>query len=480
MSSEAASPHIVVVGGGLTGLTAAHRLLELRPDVRVTLLEASGRLGGVLETSHRDGFLVEHSADNFITDTPWAIDLCRRIGLEDDLLPTNTARRRAFVVKYGQLYPVPDGFLLMAPGKVFPIARSRLLTFAGKMRLVKERFVPPRAADAAEESLAEFATRRLGQEAYEWIVQPLVAGIYSADPEKLSVAATLPRFLEMERRHGSLTQAALNKRRDARQDPNSSGEAGARYGMFLALRDGMGTLVDALVAKLSNVSIQKNTPVKSITRDTASKWQIETSTADSLLVADGLIVTTSATVTAGLVESVEANMADRLRKIPYGGCSVVVLGLREKDIGRPVKGFGFVVPAVEERPILAASFSSNKFPGRAPKGHVLARVFIGGAGNEHLMELPDDELEQIAIEQLTELMELRGEPIFAQVARWNGAMPQYHVGHVELVDEIEQLAAELPGFALAGSAYRGVGIPHCIHGAEKAAERVLKALGKDG
>ncbi|MCG8583753.1 MAG: protoporphyrinogen oxidase, partial [Pirellulales bacterium] len=234
--------HIAVVGGGIAGLAAAHRVGELDASVRVTLFEASERLGGVLQTVHRDGFLLERSADNFLTNVPWAVDLCRRIGFEDQLLETNSTNRRALVVHRGRLVPVPDGFLLLAPQRVGPVLRSPLLSISGKLRLACERFVRARR-DGVEESLTQFAIRRLGRQGFERIVQPLVGGIYTADPDKLSVAATMPRFVDMEREHGSLTRGIKKS-----SQKKAAEHSGARYSMFVAPRDGMSSLVDALAA----------------------------------------------------------------------------------------------------------------------------------------------------------------------------------------------------------------------------------------
>ncbi len=474
----------MVVGCGITGLAAAHRALELDSAVELTLLEGSGRLGGVLETARRDGFLLERSADNFITNVPWAVDLCQRIGLADQLLPTSSQQRNAMVVHSGRLEKVPPGFMLMAPSQIWPLLTTPILSPWGKLRLLGEYFVPRRKS-GGDESLGEFARRRLGRETFERIVQPLVGGIYTANPEKLSLQATLPRFIEMERRYGSLIRGALRepaKAGDESSDVPDNSDSGARYGLFVTPREGLTSMVEALAARLPTGSIRLNTKVDKITRDPAGTWRIESSSPGSAasLECDALIVAVGAPCAASIVRQFDGEQAGKLSQIPYAGTAIVSLGFHRDQIRHPLDGFGFVVPAIENRRILAGSFSSVKFPGRAPQGAVLVRVFIGGACQSQLIDLPDDELRRIACEELESLLSTTGPPLFADITRWPSSMPQYHLGHCELVAEIERSASRWPGFALAGNAYHGVGIPNCIHSGEEAAERVLAALNAPG
>lgn len=458
---------VAVIGGGISGLSAAHRLRELAPETQITLLEASDRLGGVLGTERRDGFLVERSADMFTTREPWALDLCQRLGIADQLIATNQAQRRAYVVHRGQLVEIPEGFTLMSPAKIRPVLDTPLLSWQGKVRLAGEYFIPPQR-DQADESLTSFATRRFGREAFERLIQPIVGGIYTADPDKLSLAATLPQFLEMEREHGSVIRATRRQQRMARQRETSSG---ARYGLFVAPRDGMQTLVDALAATLPPEAIRLRTPVERLSAQLDGTWIVQTSQQSETF--DAVILAVKAPVAGRLLFTVSTALATDLSHIPYAGAALVVMGVRREQVAHPLDGFGLVVPAVENRRILAASFSSIKFAGRAPEGSVLIRVFVGGALQPQLMELDDDAIRRLAQEELGELIGLAGEPIFCDVNRWNGAMPQYHVGHLQMVAAIEERAAQLPNFALAGNAYRGVGIPFCIRSGEQAAETIL-------
>jgi len=481
-SSEGLPRRVAVIGGGITGLAAAHRLLELKPDLEVRLFEADDRLGGVLQTFEDSGYLFERSADNFISNVPYAVDLCRRLGLQDELLSTNDAYRRAFVVRGSRLYPVPDGFMLMAAQKVWPVLTTPILSLRGKLRLLAEFFLSPRQVD--DESLASFARRRLGREAFERLVQPLVGGIYTADAEKLSLAATLPRFLEMEREHGSLIRAALKQRKAAARGSRNgkqhgAGESGARYSLFLAPRLGMSQLINALAARLGERVILRQAPVVKLERSSGPEshapWTVHYRQDDQALSyeADAVIVALPAYHAARLLEPLDAPLAGLLNEIPYAGSAIVSLGYRRDQVRHPLDGFGFVVPAIERRDILAGSFSSVKFAGRAPDDCVLIRVFLGGSSHPHLVEAPEAELRAITERELKELLGVTGEPQVCHVTRWTRRMPQYHLGHLERVARIEAAVANHPGLALAGSAYRGVGIPDCIRSAEAAAHAIL-------
>jgi protoporphyrinogen/coproporphyrinogen III oxidase len=470
--STAPRVRIAVLGGGITGLAAAHRLVEIAPQAEVVLFEAENRLGGILETVQRGEYLVERSADMFTTREPWALDLCRRVGLADELIETDPRYRKALIVFRGKLYPVPEGFQLLAPSKLWPLATSPLLSAAGKLRMAGEIFVPARR-NGGDESLASFVRRRLGREAFERLVQPLVGGIYTADPEKLSMAATLPQFLEMERKHGSLLRGILKSRSNESASPKVSNDSGARYGQFLAPRRGMSQIIRAIADRLPAGSVRTGVRVTGISRQ-ENAWRVQASDqpAESF---DALIYALPA-YTRELLRQVDEPLAEKAAQIEHAGCSVVLLGYRRQDVEHPLNAFGFVAPAIERRRVIAGSLASVKFAGRAPDDRVLLRVFIGGALQPELALLPDEDLIAIAREELRSLLGVRGEAEFAEVARWLGKMPQYHVGHLDRVAQIEARAAEIPKFALAGNAYRGVGIPFCIRSGEQAAERIAEQL----
>jgi protoporphyrinogen/coproporphyrinogen III oxidase len=470
---------VAVIGGGIAGLAAALRVVELEPSAELTLLDAGARLGGVLDTLRHDGWLLERSADGFITNVPWGMELCARLNVP--LLATRGEHRRALVVRRGRLVPVPEGFVIMAPSQIWPMVATPLLSPWGKLRLAAETLVPPRT-DGADESLAEFATRRFGREVFDRLVQPLVAGIYTSDGQQLSVRATMPRFVELEQRYGSLIRGlrAEQKAGGGVGQADATG-SGARYSLFVTPRDGMTSLVQAMTARLPAGAVRLNARATRLAR-TPSGWSIAiaagTSAAESVHEADVVIVATPAHRAAELLAEVDAELSADLARIPYAGCSIAALGYRRDQIAHPLDGFGFVVPAAERRDILSASFSSVKYDGRAPEDHVLVRVFIGGALRPELNELDDAELVALARSELAELLGASGEPVFQHVARWPAAMPQYQVGHCELVERIQRRVERLGRLALAGNAYRGVGMPHCIHGGHVAAETVLAATGR--
>jgi oxygen-dependent protoporphyrinogen oxidase len=498
------APRIAIIGGGISGLAAALRITELLPHARLDLFEAAPRLGGVLDTISRDGFLIERSADNFLTSPPVAVELCRQVGSADQLVQTDEARRRAMVVRNGRLVPIPRGFYLMSTRKLWPILTSPVLSVRGKLRLLSEplfargkpspfgskirrggRGKGEGASD--DESVASFARRRLGREAYERLVQPLVAGIYTADPEQLSMAATMPQFWACQRENRSLRSL----RTGGDSDQSSSNDAtGARYSLFAAPKNGMASMVEAIASRLPHDSIHLNTSVREIQKLDDGSWQIipnPQSARSSPAVAgnpqsrsDALILALPAHAAARLLAQCDAALAAELAAIPYAGCAVVSLGFARTQIAHPLDAFGFVVPHIERRRIIAASFASLKFPGRAPDDCVLVRVFIGGALQPLLAELPDDELRRIAIDELSDLLHVAGKPILADIARWPASMPQYHVGHLDRIARIEQLTARHATLALAGNAYRGVGIPQCIASGKQAADKILPSLSGRG
>lgn len=469
-------PSVAVVGGGISGLSAAFYLQERAPHLELTLLEAAPRLGGILQTTRRDGWLIEHAADMFTTRDPWAVELCRRLGLADDLLGTDPAYRQAYVVRRGRPQPVPAGFTLLAPGRLWPLVTTPILSPWGKLRLAAEWFIRPRH-DPADESLESFVVRRFGREAFDRLIQPLIGGIYTADPSRLSMQATLPQFVDLERRHGSLIRA-LWQGEAARPGPGGQAVAdrtasGARYGLFVAPRGGMQQLVDALAARLPPQSVRLATAVQRIAG--GPPWTL-TLASGEVAQFDALVLATPAPVSAQLLAGVDRELAELVGGIPHAGCAVVVLGIERQQLRRPVQGFGIVVPAIERRQILAISLGSLKFPGRAPEGKLLVRVFLGGAMQPELLALPDETLQQIAVDELRAILGLSGQPLWSEVLRWEGKMPQYHVGHCQRVEAIQRRAAQLPAFALAGNAFEGVGIPLCIRSGQRAAQRILEML----
>lgn len=469
---------LVVVGGGIAGLAAAYRAVEWARErgqpVELTVLEATDRLGGTIQTERREGFLVECGPDSFLSEKPWALALCKRLGVEDRLVRTDDRFRRTYVVFRGRLHPLPDGFQLLAPTRLRPLLTSGLFSWPGKLRMALD-LVLPRGGDP-DESLGAFVKRRLGREALERVAQPLVAGIYTADPEELSLAATMPRFLELERTERSLIFALW---RAARRAPaQHAGSSGARWSLFVTFADGMEELIHALADRLPPDAVRLKEPVTGITLEDG-RWRLATA-AGAAYTADAVVLAPEAHQVARVVRYLDPSLAHLLEGIPYASSATVTFAYRRGDIRHPLDGFGFVVPRVERRPIIACTFSSVKYPGRAPSGHVLLRVFMGGALNEGILRGGDEVLVATARSQLAELLGARGEPLFTRVGRYVKAMPQYHVGHLTRVEAIEEALRRHRGLVLAGGAYRGVGIADCIRWAEEGTARVLDSPSQGG
>jgi len=458
------SAHVLIIGGGISGLAAAHRVLELNPSTRVTILEASSKLGGTIQTEHRDGFLLERGPDSFISEKPHALALAKRLGLESQLIQTNEEFRRSFIVRNGRLRAVPEGFQLMAPSRMWPFITSDIFSVAGKARMAADLFLPRKSTNGTnDESLASFVRRRLGEEALARMAQPMVGGIYTADPETLSLRATLPRFLDMEQKHRSLILAMMRQGREQK-----TGTSGARYSLFVSFDRGMQVLVDAVTR--INANFRLKTRAQRVSFDQG--WTITTDKEEQIK-ADAVCLAVPAYVAASLLDDKHEQLAQKLLQIKYASTATINLGYRRAAIAHPLNGFGFVVPLIEKRSLIACTFSSVKFSGRAPDGQVLLRAFAGGALQPEIFALDEGDMAVRVETSLRELLGIREDPLFVEVAKWERSMPQYEVGHLERVGQIERLASELPGFALAGNAYRGAGIPDCVRSGEAAAEYLL-------
>jgi oxygen-dependent protoporphyrinogen oxidase len=482
------APHrIVVIGGGITGLAAAHRLIELRLEkslpMEVLLLEASDRWGGNIATRWQDGFLIEEGPDAFISQKPWALTLCQRIGIADKLIQTNETYRRTFVVHRGRLHPVPEGFYMLAPTKFTPFILSPLFSWCGKARMAMD-LILPRGPKQDDESLASFVTRRLGREALDRIAQPLVSGVYTSDPQNLSLRTTMPRFLEMEKKHRSIILAMWREQQAARNGSQAAGQksrsdGGARYSLFVSFKDGMATLIDELVARLPDEVVRLGHHVERILPHPAGSelhavphgWQVVLWDGTTLN-ADGVIITTPAYHAAALVETFDHILASQLSQIQYASSAVVNLAYRRSDVPHPLDGFGFVVPAIEKRSLIACSFSSVKFAGRAPEGYALLRCFLGGGIQPEIYHLDDDALLEAVRHEMRDLLGITAPPLFSCLSRHPKSMPQYAVGHLQHVAHIKAQLETHRGLLLAGNAYGGVGIPDCVRSGEEAAEKL--------
>jgi len=469
MSENLGRKHAIVIGGGITGLAACYRLQREAAardiPLDVTLLEASGRVGGIIETEHRDGFLMEHGPDAFISTKPAAKALCEELGIADQFIGTNPKVRRSFIIRNGTLHPVPEGFYMMAPGAFMPFLKTPLFSWRGKLRMVLDLIIPRRGRDT-DEAVAHFVRRRLGTEAFTRMAQPMIGGIYTSDAENLSLKATFPRFLEMEKAHGSIIKALRAQKKQASE--TSRDTSGPRYSLFLSFKSGMQTLTDTLTQAVSN-SIRLNAKVERIQQaDDGKGWCVSLADGETLN-AELLCIALSAPHTAALIGNLSSPLTSKLEAIPYASSATVNLAFRREDVTHPLDGMGFVVPATENLSLIGCSFSSVKFENRAPTDHVLLRAFVG----EPTSRKTEIELIELCQADLTPLLGLKNVPRFADVTKHAQAMAQYQVGHQEVVSSIEQFTSELGGLALAGNGYHGVGIPDCIQSGEAAALSLL-------
>jgi protoporphyrinogen/coproporphyrinogen III oxidase len=473
---------IVVIGGGISGLAAAYQLKQARAThgraLEVLLLEASAHVGGTVRTLKRDGFLLEAGPDSFISEKPEALQLAKEIGLEAQLVETNEAHRRSFIVRGGRLRPVPEGFQLLAPTRFWPFVTTDIFSWSGKARMALDLFLPRRTATEGngtdDESLAQFVRRRFGREALERMAQPMVGGIYTADPEQLSLRATMPRFLEMERQHRSVIRAMWRARRRT-SVAQQRGTSGARYSLFLSFDEGVQVLTDKLAASLSD-SIRLNARVNALDFDQATQqWRL-TVNANETINADAVCLALPAYAAAACLRPLDGALADELAAIPYASTATINLAYARADIPHPLDGFGFVVPFIERRATLACTFSSVKFAGRAPVGHALLRAFVGGALQPDMFALAADEMLAAVRADLRLLLGIEAPPLFAHVERWPHSMAQYHLGHLERIARINERLKNFPTLQLAGNAYNGAGLPDCIRSGRAAAERIKAVL----
>ncbi|HBV61881.1 MAG TPA: protoporphyrinogen oxidase [Rhodopirellula sp.] len=466
---------VAIIGGGLSGLSTAAKLHRLDDSVQLVLFESGTRVGGVIHTEQVGEFLIDHGADMFSQKPSAAIDFCRELGLEDQLIEPKSSGRGARIVRNGQLVPIPEGFVLMRATQLWPMLRTPLLSLHGKLRFLMERWIAPPKTDE-DESVSSFVQRRMGQEVLDRIVAPLSAGIYTADVTKLSMQTTMQAIAIMEKKYGSLARATAVRRRKG-EDSVERGSTGARYGQFRAFQNGMIGLINGIAQSLPDDSIHLNCPVESI-RSIGNQWIVTESGTDHKF--DHVVVAVPPKAAVNLLEPIAPLASAELAKIESASAAIVVLGVSATNIKRPVNTFGFVVPISERRRILAGSFASHKFSGRSPEDHVLIRVFMGGAMQSELLEKSDEELTTIAQEELSELIGLTGDPLVSRVVRWNDAMPQYHVGHGDRVRIIDDEIGKIPGLWFTSNALHGVGIAPVIQQADQVARQVVSSLSESG
>ncbi len=469
-----ASKQIVVVGGGISGLTAAYTLSKKHSEAdsgaKIIVLEKASRWGGKILTERIawDGgdFVIEGGPDTFLATKPWAVKLCQELGIAERLLGTNPHQRATYVLHNGDLLPLPDGLAMMIPSDIPSILKTRLLTWRDKIRLGLDFFIPPKAG-AEDESIGFFIRRRLGNAAYENLIEPLLSGIYAGDGDQLSLAATFPYLRDVEKKYGSLARGArVMHALSQRQGKSTPGSRSA----FLTPKTGLVEIISALVTALKKqkVELRLQTNVVGINR-LMNGFEISLSTGE-VIQADYLILATSAYQAGELLKKVSPALAGALLRIPYVSTATVSFVYRSDTLPQPLNGYGYVIPKKEKRKALACTWTSTKFPHRAPQGYSLLRVFIGRAGQELIWD--EQELLNVAKQEISQTLRINQEPIVERVFLWDRAMPQYNLGHTELVAKINEELQSIPNLALAGNAYSGIGIPDCIHSAILGAEKI--------
>lgn len=464
---------VAIIGGGITGLSIAFYLQQHAPHLDVTLIESSSGLGGKIASTHEQGFVIEGGPDSFLAQKKSAVELCHTLGLDDQLIGSNPAKHPTYVWCDGKLHPMPEGMMLMAPTMVMPFLRSSLISWPGKIRMGLELFIP-RSAPRQDESLAGFVRRRLGSELLDKIAAPLMAGIYAADPETLSLHSTFPMFPQMEQKYGGLIRSMIRQKL-ARKSPAAPPPQPAKpRSMFMTLRGGLQQLVDALFAQLKPASLLLDHRVSSVTPE-GQQYKVAFDDQHTRYF-DHVVLTTPAYVSSSLLQATDATLAAHLRNIRYVSTATVSLAFKRADIHHPLDGLGFVVPFSENRGITACTWTSQKFSDRAPSDSVLIRVFIGGALAEHLAEQDEATLIQLAQHELHVTMGIDAQPVLARAYRWHKSTPQYNVGHRERVAQIDSLLQRHPGLHLAGAAYHGAGIPDCIQSGVNVVQSILENI----
>jgi protoporphyrinogen/coproporphyrinogen III oxidase len=455
--------HVVVVGAGISGLAAAEELLRSNAKATVTLLDSAPEIGGMIRTERYQGYLIERGPDVILAGKPAGVDFCARVGLGNRLQGT-APTGRAYVRRGRHLHRLPAGLSGLVPTQAGPLLRSSLISWPGKLRALAEPLVPARP-DGPEESVEAFVVRRLGREMYEWLVEPLLSGIYAGEGSRLSIDAAFPQLRSWETQYGSLL-------RGARRREHPAGAA------FVSLPGGLGELVEAAAAALrgtGRATMRTATGVRTIAA-TSGGVPVVITDAGEQLAADAVIVAASATGSAAVVRDAAPELADLLAAVPMSSVAIVTLAYDASAIRHVLDASGYVVPRADSGPVLACTWSSAKFPGRAPAGKALVRVFFGGGGREAAALQDDDSLLHQAQRELATILGASGDPELSRVVRWRDAMPQYTLGHRARVRSIAERVALVPWLALAGNALNGVGIPDCIHSGQLAARRVLAGM----
>jgi len=451
---------VVVVGGGISGLATAYFLIRKRPDLRVVLCEKDSDVGGTMQTSHCEGFVVEHGPNGFLTNKPHTLDLCRELGVEGYLLPSSRETRHRFIYTGGRLREIPLNPLKFLLG-------SAILSPFGKLRLLGEVLVPPRR-DGTDESLSQFALRRLGREALERLLDPMVAGVYAANPDQVSLKSTFPTIYDLEQRYGGLIKGMLALQKEKGRGEKGVGGPAGPGGELTSFKEGVSFLPKALARELGDRVLTGCT----VTGVDRSKDSFLVKTEGGGIETRRVVITSPAYAAAEMVKELDGDLHRELSQIPYAPMGVVALGYQASEVGRP-RGFGLLVPRGEGLSILGVLWDSSIFPNRALGERVLLRVMIGGARQPRLALLPSSELVDLSEEGLRITMGMGANPIFTKVFQYHKAIPQYVVGHAERLERIDGILKGIPGLFLVGNAYRGIGLNDCVKSARGVAEKVL-------
>jgi oxygen-dependent protoporphyrinogen oxidase len=452
---------VAIIGGGISGMSAAFYLEKARQngaELDYMLFEATSRLGGVLKTEVIRDCIVEAGPDSYLSTKPWATELAREVGLQDELIGSNDFQRKTYILQNSRLVPMPDGIQMIVPTKAWPIATSPLLSFATKLRMLREYIAPPNPlASGEDESVASFVARHFGEEVVQKLANPLLAGVYGGDAAQLSARAVLPNYVALESQHCSLVRGVLRSRK----------ESAVKGSIFTSFKGGMQQFVDAISAQLRPESIALNCPVTSIQSE-ARGWRVTAANAQGEPFTH-LIIALPSHSASKLLHSVDAALARQLEEIRYLDSTTVALGYSAKTLSSALPpGFGFLVPRSEGRSIIACTFVHNKFSHRVPDDFALLRVFLTDA-----IANSDLEIQATVENELKQVLGIEAKPIFTSISRWPAAMPQYNVGHLDKIAEIERLANQVPRLQLIGNAYRGIGIPDCVREGKQAAANIL-------
>jgi oxygen-dependent protoporphyrinogen oxidase len=453
---------IAIIGGGISGLSAAFALEKERrqgAQLEYVVFEAGDRVGGVIRTERIDDCLLEAGPDSFLTEKPWAADLCRELGLGDQLIGSNDAERKTYILVRGRLIPMPDGLMFMVPTSLAPTFFSPLFSWPTKVRIIREWFYRPRRDDT-DVTVADFVQRHYGREMVERVADPLLSGVYGGSADELSVQSVLPRFVQMAASHGSLGKAMVAMRKNHKTRNPAP--------LFTSLKNGMQEMVDALMARIPPSAQRLNTSVDAV-KPESGKWLVVSSQRTEEF--DAVIVSTPAYAASGMLGNAE--LGQELGAIRYSSSAVVILAYDQKVRATLPPGFGFLVPRTENRRILAATFVHSKFPHRAPEDRALIRCFLGGTRDEAVLQVPDDESQSLVRGELAQILGIHADPLFVRIHKWKSSMAQYNVGHGARIARVREIVARTSGLALAGNAYGGIGVPDCVRSGSEAAEKVL-------